>query len=282
MTTRQQATTLLRTRDADRAREALHVLSGERIDVIDGELREALAGSVAATRAYVREYRELTTVLLNAAHSAQPDLVVETKDGVFAVEIKGYRSRTPIQVMEDAATSAPFTKWAQQYDLGDGVALHLLDSVRELLGARSLQPSPGMSVGELIEHVVVDEITVQRFMRRVRHYLNNPDDKDPVERLMEAYDLSKRELGDLFGVSRQAIDGWLDKGVPADRLEKLSTLLALTELLERKLQAGRLPGIARRPAEAYDGHTMLELVAENRHEELFGKVRDSFDWASAV
>jgi hypothetical protein len=99
---------------------------------------------------------------------------------------------------------------------------------------------------------------------------------------MEAFDLSKSELGRLFGVSRQAIDGWLVKGVPSERQEKLATLLAVTDLLERKLKAGRLPGIARRAAAAYDGQTMLDLMAADRHDELLAKVRESFDWASAA
>ena len=52
---------------------------------------------------------------------------------------------------------------------------------------------------------------------------------------MRVFELSKSELGRLFGVTRQAIDGWRVGGVPADRQEKLASMLALADLLERKL-----------------------------------------------
>src|SRR5215208_6608706 len=259
-TARHPAGTLLKTRDADRARTALHWVAGELIASIEGELREALAGSESATRAYVHEYRLLTARLLAAAHAA---------DGALARA----SAHTLTDVIEHTAASAPFTPWVARYELGDGVALVALNTLRELLGVRSLQPPPVVAVA--------DDVAVQRFMRRVRHFLNHPEDQNPLERLMEAFDLNKSELGRLFGVSRQAIDGWLEKGVPSDRQEKLATLLAVTDLLERKLKSDRIPGIARRPADAYGGKTMLELIAEDRQRELLGLVRDSFAWSQA-
>jgi transcriptional regulator with XRE-family HTH domain len=107
-------------------------------------------------------------------------------------------------------------------------------------------------------------------------------DEHPLRRLMEAFELSKTELGSLFGVRRQAVDQWLERGVPSERQEKVQTLLAIADLLERKLKPGRLAGVARRPADAYGGKTMLELIAADRHRELLELVRESFDWASAA
>jgi hypothetical protein len=46
------------------------------------------------------------------------------------------------------------------------------------------------------------------------------------------------------------------------------------------LVADRVPGVARTPAAAYAGRSMLEMVAEDRHEELLGLVAASFDWSS--
>ncbi len=116
----------------------------------------------------------------------------------------------------------------------------------------------------------------------MRFLLSHPDDEHPLRRLIEAFDLSKTELGSLFGVRRQAVDQWLDRGVPADRQEKVQTLLAVVDLLDRKLKPGRLPGVARRPADAYGGKTMLELIEAGRHDELLRRVRESFDWSSAA
>ena len=68
----------------------------------------------------------------------------------------------------------------------------------------------------------------------------------------------------------------------AERQEKVQTLVAIADLLERKLKPGRLAGVARRPADAYGGKTMLELIAADQHRELLELVRESFDWASAA
>jgi hypothetical protein len=92
--------------------------------------------------------------------------------------------------------------------------------------------------------------------------------------------LSKTELGRLFGVSRQAIDGWHRQGVPPSRHAKAATVAAIVDLLSHQLKVERLPGIARRPARAYGGLTMLEMIERNRHDELLERTRRSFDWAS--
>jgi hypothetical protein len=218
--------------------------------------------------------------LLDAARTA--DLVAETPDGLLVAEVKAGRASALTDVIENTAASAPFTPWVARYALGDGVAMTVLNALREHLGARTLSPPSGATVRDPGDHVAIDAVKAQRFMRRVRHFLNHPDDRNPLERLMEAFDLSKSELGRLFGVSRQAIDGWLVNGVPSERQEKLTGLLAVTDLLERKLKAGRLPGIARRAAGAYGGETMLDLMAADRHDELLTKVRESFDWATAA
>ena len=94
--------------------------------------------------------------------------------------------------------------------------------------------------------------------------------------------LSKTELGRLFGVSRQAIDGWHEHGVPPARQAKAAIVAAVVDLLSHRLKEERLPGIARRPARAYGGLTMLEMIERNRHEELLEITRRSFDWASTA
>jgi hypothetical protein len=98
--------------------------------------------------------------------------------------------------------------------------------------------------------------------------------------IAEPLALSKTELARLFGVSRQAIDGWHRHGVPPARQAKAATVAALVDLLSHRLKEERLPGIARRPARAYGGFTMLEMIERDRHEELLERTRRSFDWAS--
>lgn len=100
--------------------------------------------------------------------------------------------------------------------------------------------------------------------------------------IAEPLGLSKTELGRLFGVSRQAIDGWHRAGLPAARQTKAATVAATVDLLSHRLKRERLPGIARRRARAYGGLTMLEMIERGRHDELHDLTRRSFAWASSA
>jgi hypothetical protein len=103
-----------------------------------------------------------------------------------------------------------------------------------------------------------------------------------LDEVQSTFGLSKTELGRLFRVSRQAVDQWRARGVPGDRQEKAATITAIADLLSHQLKAERLPGIARRPARAYGGLTMLQMIERDRHRELLERVRATFDWASAA
>jgi hypothetical protein len=102
---------------------------------------------------------------------------------------------------------------------------------------------------------------------------------DPIAETLE---LSETELGRLFGVSRQAVGQWRERGVPSSRKAKVATVAAIGDLLHHQLKPERIPGIARRPAEAYDGLSMLEMIERDREDDLLSLVRRSFDWASTI
>jgi hypothetical protein len=92
--------------------------------------------------------------------------------------------------------------------------------------------------------------------------------------------LSETELGRLFGVRRQAIQQWRERGIPSARQAKATRIAAIAELLEHQLKPERIPGIVRRPAPAYGGISALEMIEDDRHEQLYEIVRRSFDWAT--
>ena len=62
---------------------------------------------------------------------------------------------------------------------------------------------------------------------------------DPVAETLE---LSETELGRLFGVSRQAVGQWRERGVPSNRMAKLATVAAICDLLAPPAEAGANPG----------------------------------------
>lgn len=268
------AWTLLYASDTEEVRVALHSF-GTVVSDVGGVLGDALNGDYEATRRYVTSYRRLIGTLLEAVHATRPDIIVDVGDNRLAiVDAKGHPSpRALIGVLENASAEAPFTTWVTHFDLADAIALDLTSRVRTLIGVSALDTPTE------IPTLLVDDTAAAVFQRRVRHHLNHPEDQNPLVRLMELFALSKTELGRLFGVSRQAVDGWIEAGVPTDRQEKLSTMLSLADLLERKLKAGRVAGVARRPADAYDGKTMLELIVDDRHRWLLESTRDAFDWS---
>src|SRR3954471_562101 len=100
---------------------------------------------------------------------------------------------------------------------------------------------------------------------------------DPVA---ERFELLEPELGRLFGVSRQAVGQWRERGVPSNRMARVTTVAAICDVLSHQLKGERIPGIARRSADAYDGLSMLEMIRRGREDELLRMVWRSFDWAS--
>jgi len=103
-----------------------------------------------------------------------------------------------------------------------------------------------------------------------------------LDEIQTAFGLSKLELGRLFGVSRQAVDQWRDRGIPGGRQEKAATVAAVADLLSHQLKPERLPGIVRRAARAYGGLSMLEMIERDRHRELLERTRAAFDWTAAA
>lgn len=244
---------------------------------LERPLTEALRGRPDEVRGYVAGYRRLTDRVLERAHRARPDAVTRDSGALLVVDAKGVPSRGPVLALLEGSAEGPFSPWVNLYGADGGLALNVVSQLRGYLpGVDPLTPPPGRSASA---HWDVDELQLRRFLRAVRRALDLVGEGEPLREIMAALDLNLTELGALFGISRQAAAQWVERGVPADRQAKVATLAATCDLLERSLKPGRLPGIARRRAEAYGDRTMLELIADDEHEWLLGSVRDSFDWA---
>ena len=95
-------------------------------------------------------------------------------------------------------------------------------------------------------------------------------------RTLRAWGLSQAEAARCFGVSRQAIGKWLRKGAPAERKTILSDLAAATDLLVHYLKRDRIPAVVRRPINALDGVSLLELLAAGDTRGVLAACREMF------
>ena len=127
---------------------------------------------------------------------------------------------------------------------------------------------------------MVDAESARKFYRQVVSVLAGSGSM--AAQIKESFALNKAEVGRLFGVSRQAASEWLESDFPNDRRAKASVVMSIADLLSHRLKPGRLPGVARRSAAAYGGLSMLDMIAADRHEDLLGLIRASFDFAQTA
>ncbi len=99
-----------------------------------------------------------------------------------------------------------------------------------------------------------------------------------LSRTLTVWGLSQSEAAQLFGVSRQAVSKWADRGVPAERSEAVADLAAATDLLVRYLQRDRIPAVVRRPIAALENRSLVELLGMNQSPAILKACRDMFDF----
>lgn len=219
-------------------------LPGDLVRDMERALPRALRGEAAAARRYAKAWRGLVRALL-ASHAA----------GAAAAD-----------VLDHVALTAPFHP--------EGPIHALLSAASGIIGgmrpsAVSSSPAP-----------LPAPLDYERFALAVLHELSGPGSE--LARLMAGWQLSVSDVARLFGVTRQAVQQWLDDGVPAARQPKLLQILRIADLLERNLQALRVPAVVRSAAGAYADRSMLQMIADDRHDVLLGSIERSFDWASTA
>ncbi|WP_419921281.1 hypothetical protein [Candidatus Poriferisodalis sp.] len=105
---------------------------------------------------------------------------------------------------------------------------------------------------------------------------------EPLRRAMAILDLSSRDVAEVMGVKRQAVDKWLLAAPPSDRLDKIGAVAQIADILRHRLQAGMPAAVVRRPAAAYGGRSMLDVITDDEHDWLAESVRASFDYATVA
>jgi len=246
---------------------------------------KAAGGDSRAAETYVRDWADLTERLLRLVQSAQPDVIFRSEGGALVVvQVKHKPAAIPVERFLWAAPVAPVSPWVAWEGLERGLGLSLLAGIRELIpGAAPLTPEPG----HCADWAAPDRM--KKALAQIGHAVvmrtaevRAPAGTETLEQVMRIFGLDRTETARLFGVARQALDHWRRHGVPAERQAKLTTVLAVGELLEGNLRPGVVPGVARTPAAAYGGRTLLERIEANEHETLLNEVRESFDWAASA
>src|SRR5512141_2576309 len=210
---------------------------------IESALPLALRGDEAACRRYAEAWRRVVRELL------EPYLDTPASS---------------VAVLEHLALTAPF---------GAEGALDALVSVAAAI-------IPGMQAPTVTARPPApppEPIALARFTRLVLAELEGAG--TGIEALMASWHLSVTDVGRLFSVRRQAVQQWLEGGVPSARRPKLLAILGIADLLERNLLPERISAVVRSPSDADGGRSILEAIAADRHDEILERTRRSFDWA---
>jgi hypothetical protein len=213
---------------------------------VQASLPAALAGHEDAARRYARAWHELVIHLVGS-HAGSP--------------------ASTVAILDRLSLTAPFDPLGPVHALVS-VAGGIIDDV--------ILPVPLRSSPVTLP----DAMDFDGFSRTVLDELAGTG--AAIRTLLPSWQLSIAEGARLFGVTRQAMQQWLEGGVPAARQPKVLAVLRIADLLMRNLQPDRIPGVVRSPASGYDGATMLQLIAQDRHDELFESVSRSFDWAATA
>jgi hypothetical protein len=94
-------------------------------------------------------------------------------------------------------------------------------------------------------------------------------------RTIATWDLSEAEADRIFGASRSVFDMWRQPGMLPQAISELD---AATSLLHRYLRADRIPMVVRRPIQARDGLSLLEILEQGDTTSLLMTCRDMFQF----
>ncbi len=260
--------------DPEDALEVLEVAESAVLARFESAYVPALRGGFDAVQVLVASWDALLDDAFRSASLALAAVEWEPgHDGTLWIQ--GRVAKWLPTLIRTAVGDAPFSRFVAAYGVGGGMALTCVAEVRNHLPGLAPLVPPGTDLPE-----VPRDVDVLRFHRLVDLAVRGL--APPLERVQDALGLTTGELGGLFGVSRQAIEQWKVRGVPEDRRPKLADLVAVVDLLDRKLKPGRLPLVARRPASAFGGRSILEMVAADHHRDLRGSVEGALDWAATA
>lgn len=245
-----------------RVADAALKIDGAAVAEIEASLPQALAGDREQVRIYVAAYDRLLERVLETVEHAHPNFVSYHHAKV---------------VLQGEAMSAPFSDWVGSLGSGRGTAVAIVAMLRSTLP--TAKPLSRPAKWRLPEWELGEGDAV-RFYRAVLTELEG--NEFPLERIRNVLGLNRTETAALFGVRRQALEGWERNGIPAEREAKLATIGAIADLLAVQLKADRVAAVVRRPAPAHGGRSILTAIEAGEEEQVLETLRAGFDWSSGA
>ncbi|MGH8167364.1 MAG: hypothetical protein ACREQ1_09000 [Woeseiaceae bacterium] len=126
--------------------------------------------------------------------------------------------------------------------------------------ARHLQNVSELDPRDAAAELVAAHQGERRWLDEFAEYLDRHRAGQSLARTLAVWDLNQSQAARLFGVSRQALNKWMEHGVPAERAEAIAQLAAATDLLVRYLKRDRIPAVVRRPVAALEDKSLLDLL----------------------
>ncbi len=134
---------------------------------------------------------------------------------------------------------------------------------------------------EAAERIIASHSDEDDWLDAFSEHLDRSRPGRPLERVLNVWGLNQSEAARLFGVSRQALNKWLDKGVPAERFGAVADIAAATDLLVRYLKRERIPAVVRRPVAALEERSLVDLLGAGQTRLLLQTCRDMFNFDQA-
>jgi hypothetical protein len=100
--------------------------------------------------------------------------------------------------------------------------------------------------------------------------------RDELELVSRELGLDDYALGELLGITREQLGVWRRDGVGVEAAERFEDVYLTVVLLARKLKVGRVQSVVRRPAPAWGGRTLLEMLSSDPGE-AYRVVDEMFD-----
>lgn len=222
----------------------------------------ALEGDLLAIRRYATTYRDL----VHYVH--------------LQFDPQSLHPEAPRVALREATVAPMRSRAPHGKGLGVGIACWVVAVIRDVLPNEDPLLFPRSWSRALRGDLDLGKLDL--FDRLVDAMVDRQLAGDPLDEIQTAFDLNATELAGLFRVERQAISQWRERGTPPGRRAKVTTVAEIATILRHRLRPASVPGVVRKPADAYGQRNMLEMIANDEQEELLAITKRSFDWATTA